>query len=75
MGRWFPEAEVVIFGHSHQPGNDVTDLGPRLFNPGSPTQRRRAPQATFGWITIDADGLRAKVVLAGPVGAPGSLAG
>ena len=53
----------------------VTDLGQRLFNPGSPTQRRRAPQATFGWITIDANGLRAKVVPAGPVGAPGSLGG
>ena len=48
MARRYPDADIVVFGHSHQPEDVVPDTGPRLFNPGSPTQRRRAPTRTFG---------------------------
>jgi putative phosphoesterase len=41
----FPEAELIIFAHSHQPVNDVVD-GVRFLNPGSPTWKRRAPAPT-----------------------------
>jgi putative phosphoesterase len=56
MARRFPSADVVVFGHSHQPEDLVPDTGPRIFNPGSPTQRRRAPTRTFG--VLDAQGGR-----------------
>ena len=52
----FPGAGLVVFGHSHIP-LDVTsgDGGFRIFNPGSPTDRRRQPQGTIGVLGI-ADG-------------------
>jgi putative phosphoesterase len=53
MARRFPGSDVVVFGHSHQPEDLVPDTGPRIFNPGSPTQRRRAPTRTFG--VLDAE--------------------
>ncbi len=52
MGRSFPDADVVVFGHSHLP-----ECGPGageqlLVNPGSPTQRRRAPHPTVAVLEI-----------------------
>jgi putative phosphoesterase len=48
MGRLFPGAQVVVFGHSHVPVDELGASGQHLFNPGSPTQRRRHPHRTFG---------------------------
>src|SRR4051794_37692857 len=48
MKRRFPEAAIVVYGHSHQPEDALGEDGQRLFNPGSPTERRRAPTRTFG---------------------------
>jgi putative phosphoesterase len=52
MQRWFPEADVVVFGHSHEPVDELGAGAQRLFNPGSPTQRRRQPHPTMGRLTI-----------------------
>lgn len=52
MRRRFPGADLVIFGHSHQPLDEAGDDGQRLFNPGSCTERRRAPYRTYGRLTI-----------------------
>lgn len=62
LRRWFPAAELVVFGHSHIPLDDAAD-GFRIFNPGSPTDRRRQPRGTFGLLDID-DGrlLEARIV-------------
>ena len=51
MRRRFPAAELVVFGHSHIPLDDSAD-GLRIFNPGSPTDRRRQPQGTVGLLNI-----------------------
>jgi putative phosphoesterase len=62
MRRWFPAAELVIFGHSHIP-LDQTGDGVRIFNPGSPTDRRRQPHGTIGLLTIENGGLvQARIV-------------
>jgi predicted phosphodiesterase len=53
MRRNFPAADLVVFGHSHIP-LDASANGLRIFNPGSPTDRRRQPQGTLGLLTIDA---------------------
>jgi putative phosphoesterase len=53
----FPEADAVIFGHSHLPLHE-TDGGFQIFNPGSPTERRRAPQASMGLLHAEPSGLR-----------------
>ncbi|MGW0515959.1 metallophosphoesterase family protein [Crossiella sp. NPDC003009] len=52
MRRLFPDADLVVFGHSHIP-MDVTGDGVRIFNPGSPTDRRRQPQGTMGLLRIE----------------------
>jgi uncharacterized protein len=49
--RRFPDVDVLVFGHSHIPW-DTTAGGLRLLNPGSPTDRRRQPYATFMTATI-----------------------
>jgi putative phosphoesterase len=43
----FPEAHAVVFGHSHIPLHEQRD-GFQIFNPGSPTDRRRQPKHTMG---------------------------
>ena len=42
-----PDVDVLVFGHSHIPWDTVSPSGMRLLNPGSPTDRRRQPFATF----------------------------
>jgi putative phosphoesterase len=53
MRRRYPDARVVVFGHSHIPFNEDED-GLLLFNPGSPTWKRRAPFPSMGILWIDA---------------------
>ena len=53
LRRRFPRADLVVFGHSHIP-MDLTGDGVRVFNPGSPTDRRRQPYGTVGRLTVDA---------------------
>jgi uncharacterized protein len=52
LRRWFPAAQLVVFGHSHIPLDQAGD-GVRIFNPGSPTDRRRQPQGTIGLLDIE----------------------
>ena len=48
MRRRFAErADALVFGHSHLPMHEEAD-GFQIFNPGSPTERRRAPAHTMG---------------------------
>jgi hypothetical protein len=62
LRRRFPGADLVVFGHSHIP-LDHAEYGQRIFNPGSPTDRRRQPRGTLGLLDI-ADGrlLAAQIV-------------
>ena len=53
MRRRFSAADLVVFGHSHIP-LDESGPGLRIFNPGSPTDRRRQPNGTLGILEIDA---------------------
>ncbi|XVQ89810.1 metallophosphoesterase family protein [Microbispora siamensis] len=57
MRRRFPEADLVVFGHSHIP-MDLTGDGVRVFNPGSPTDRRRQPHGTIGILDVEGGVLR-----------------
>jgi uncharacterized protein len=52
MRRAFPRAELVVFGHSHIP-LDQSGSGLRIFNPGSPTDRRRQPHGTLGVLRVE----------------------
>ena len=48
LRKRFPGADAVVFGHSHVPEHRTGPDGFQVFNPGSPTERRRAPQHTMG---------------------------
>lgn len=48
----FPDADVLVFGHSHIPWDTTAATGLRLLNPGSPTDRRRQPVATYLTATV-----------------------
>lgn len=71
LARRYPEAHVVVFGHSHVPVDEEGLGGQLLFNPGSPTQRRAQPHRTFGRLRL----ARGRVlshsieIVAGPGGA------
>jgi putative phosphoesterase len=52
MRRRFPDARLVVFGHSHIPLDEEQD-GFRIFNPGSPTDKRRQPQGTLGLLDVE----------------------
>jgi uncharacterized protein len=49
----FPDADAVVFGHSHIPLHEVDTDGFQIFNPGSPTDRRRQPRHTMGRARVD----------------------
>jgi putative phosphoesterase len=50
----FPDTDVLVFGHSHIPWDTAAPGGLRLLNPGSPTDRRRQPFATYMTASIEA---------------------
>ena len=64
MRRRFPEADAVVFGHSHLPLHEERD-GFAIFNPGSPTERRRAPHHTMGLATAEDGRVRFELVRVG----------
>ncbi|MGY0070302.1 metallophosphoesterase family protein [Streptomyces sp. QTS137] len=58
----FPDLDVLVFGHSHIPWDTSAPGGPRLLNPGSPTDRRRQPYCTYMTLAV-ADGVPGEVTL------------
>lgn len=60
MKARFPDARVVVFGHSHLPFNEDQD-GLLLFNPGSPTWKRKAPFPSMGILWIENGGVEGEI--------------
>jgi putative phosphoesterase len=65
MRRRFPDAHAVVFGHSHIPLHETGPDGLQLFNPGSPTDRRRQPFHTMGLAEARAGAVRFELVTLG----------
>ena len=62
MQARFPDADAVVYGHSHIPLHEERG-GFQIFNPGSPTDRRRQPRHTMGLAEVNAAGrLRFRLV-------------
>lgn len=62
MRRRFPDARVVVYGHSHIPWNAETH-GLLLFNPGSPTWKRRQPAPTYGELVVSDGVVRSAAIM------------
>lgn len=56
----FPEADIIIFGHTHKQCNQLID-GQLHFNPGSPTDKRMEQRYSFGIIEL-ADEIKARII-------------
>jgi putative phosphoesterase len=54
-------ADALVFGHSHLPLHEEA-VGFQIFNPGSPTERRRAPEHTMGLARAEEGALRFEIV-------------
>lgn len=48
----FAGCDAVVFGHTHMPEHEQAD-GFQIFNPRSPTERRRAPAHTMGLAVVE----------------------
>jgi putative phosphoesterase len=57
----FPDARVIVFGHSHIP-LDYEQDGVRFLNPGSPTWKRRQPAPTYASISLARGRIRTEIV-------------
>ncbi len=62
LRRRFPAADAVIFGHSHIPLHERAQDGFQIFNPGSPTDRRRQPHHTMGLAEVEGGAVRFALV-------------
>ena len=61
LARRFPDARVIVFGHSHEPFLEDED-GLLLLNPGSPTDKRRQPRRTFALLRAEEGDVRAEII-------------
>jgi putative phosphoesterase len=61
LGKRFPDACVVVFGHSHIPFLE-DESGLLLLNPGSPTDKRRQPEHTFALLRVEGVDVRAEIL-------------
>jgi putative phosphoesterase len=64
LQRLFPDAHAAVFGHTHMPEHKLRG-GFQVFNPGSPTERRRAPSKTMGMATIEGGDVVFELVVVG----------
>ena len=57
----FPGCDAIVYGHTHVP--EVTrDAGVWIFNPGSPTERRRSPSHAMLMLDVEAGQIRPELV-------------
>ncbi len=64
LRRAFPRCDAVVFGHTHVPAHEAAG-GFQIFNPGSPTERRRAPAHTMGLATVRAGAVQFELLALG----------
>jgi hypothetical protein len=60
--RYGELADAVVFGHSHLPLHERDADGFQIFNPGSPTERRRAPEHTMGMATVEGSSIELRLI-------------
>ncbi len=57
----FPDVDCIVFGHTHAPCCERHD-DVLLFNPGSPTDRRQQPRASFGLLHLGRGEIRGEII-------------
>jgi putative phosphoesterase len=62
---WFPDCQAVVFGHTHLPQVEQHE-GVWMLNPGSPTERRRAPERTMLELHVEGGEVHPELISFGP---------
>jgi uncharacterized protein len=62
---WFPGCDAVVYGHTHVPQLERHE-GVWILNPGSPSDRRKAPEHTMIELTIDGSAVEPELISFGP---------
>jgi putative phosphoesterase len=57
----FPGCDAVVYGHTHLPQVEHVG-GTWILNPGSPTERRRAPSRSLIELDVDGNELRPRLI-------------
>jgi hypothetical protein len=57
----FPGCAAVVYGHTHLPQVELHE-GVWILNPGSPTERRRAPKRTMLVLRLEAGAVEPELV-------------
>lgn len=65
LASWFPDCAAVVYGHTHVPQTELWD-GVWILNPGSPTERRRAPARAMLVLDVTAGAISPQPVELGP---------
>jgi putative phosphoesterase len=65
LARWFPGCDAVVYGHTHVPQVERHD-GVWILNPGSASDRRKAPEHTMIELTVDGSAVEPKLISFGP---------
>jgi uncharacterized protein len=60
--RFGDSADAVVFGNSHLPLHERAADGFQIFNPGSPTERRRAPAHTMGLAQVEGSSIEFRLI-------------
>ena len=60
--RFGDSADAVVFGHSHLPLHERAADGFQIVNPGSPTERRRAPEHTMGLAQVEGSSIQFRLI-------------
>ena len=60
--RYGESADAVVFGHSHLPLHERAADGFQIFNPGSPTERRRAAAHTMGLARVEGSSIEFELI-------------
>lgn len=61
MTNRFPGCDAVVYGHTHVPQAERIG-GVWILNPGSPTERRRAPARSMLMLEVERERLRPALV-------------
>ena len=62
---WFPGCDAIVYGHTHVPQVERHD-GVWILNPGSPSDRRKAPTHTMIELTVDGSAVEPELISFGP---------
>jgi putative phosphoesterase len=65
LAGWFPGCDAVVYGHTHVPQVERHE-GVWILNPGSPTERRKAPERSMLELEVESGVIRPALIPFGP---------